>query len=276
MGALAEGIRQHKDHIRESLYIGYANWDDLLDRIERQERTRRLDFADEQVWTFLVGCAYAMQGLVGTSSLAQLLTGTSPPSATKAWFEVLPLPPRQREGNTHLDLAFGSIALRSGTESGIELGRDERSWILFVECKWYSDIACSVSYDKHRNQLARVIENAVYFNQGDRFAQEVHVSLVTPEVFKSCPANSRLYQYKYLEYSKVDTAELVGDLAASCLPHRRQFPEIQQRLRCLHLHWVTYETLFQNIPDSQLKQPLLDFASRFNGTKSEQSREAEG
>src|SRR5438067_2621054 len=93
MPVLADAIRQHKNRICEALHIGYANWDDLLDRIERQERTRRPDFADEQVWTFLVGCAYAMQGLAGTGNLAQLLTEASPPSATKAWFEVLPLPP---------------------------------------------------------------------------------------------------------------------------------------------------------------------------------------
>lgn len=276
MGALADGIRQHKNRVCEALHIGYANWDDLLDRIERQERTKCPDFADEQVWTFLVGCAYAMQGLAGTGKLAQLLTGADPARPTKAWFEVLPLPPREREGNTHLDLALGSIALRSGTQSGIELSKDERSWVSFVECKWYSDIAGLVSYDKHRNQLARVIENAVYFNKGDRFAREAHVTLVTPEVFKTCPASSRLYQYKYSEYSKAETCDLVRDLAASCLPHRRQFPDIHERLRSLRLHWVTYETLFQTVPDSELKQPFLDFAGRFNGTKSDHPREAEG
>lgn len=276
MGALADGIRQHKNRICEALHIGYANWDDLLERIERQEPAKHSDFADEQVWTFLVGCAYAMNGLDGTSTLAQLLTGTAPPIPTKAWFEVLPLPARTREGNTHVDLAFGSITLRSGTQSGIELSTDEHSWVSFVECKWYSDIAGSVSYDKHRNQLARVIENAVYFSRGDRFAQEAHVTLVTPEVFKACPASSRLYQYKYSEYSKAETADLVRDLAASCLPHRRQFPVIHERLRRFRLHWVTYETLFQGVPDSELKEPFLDFAGKFNGRKNDQPIEAEG
>lgn len=267
MGALADGIRQHKNRICEALYIGKANWDRLLDSIELQERIPLSDFAEEQVWTFLVACAYAMEGLAGTGTLAKLLTGASPPSATKAWFEVLPLPTRLEEGNTNLDLAFGSIALRRGTRSGIELGKDERSWVCFVECKWYSDIAGSVSYDKHRNQLARVIENAVYFNQGDRFADEVLVSLVTPEVFQSYPAGSRLYRYKYSEYSKAEAHDLVRDLDVSCLTLRRQFPDIHERLRSLRLHWVTYETLFRSVPDSELKRPFLDFASRFNGTK---------
>jgi len=269
MGALSESIRQHKSRICDALHVGYANWDDLLDRIEQQEQSKLSDFADEQVWTFLVGCAYAIQGLTGTTSLAKLLTGTIPPSATKAWFEVLPMPPRSREGNTHLDLAFGSIALRSGMQSGIELGRDEPRWVSFVECKWYSDIAGSVSYDKHRNQLARVIENALYFNQGDQFAQDVHVTLVTPEVFQSCSASSRLYQYKYAEYSKSEPADLQRDLAASCLRYRRQFPDIGDRIRNLRLHWVTYEVLFQSVPDSAMKQLFIDFATRFNGTKAD-------
>jgi hypothetical protein len=34
--------------------------------------------------------------------------------------------------------------------------------------------------------------------------------------------------------------------------------------------------LFQHVPDSDLKQPFLEFAGRFNGTKSEQPGEAEG
>lgn len=276
MGALADGIRLHKDHICQALHIGYANWDDLVERIERQEGSRRADFADEQVWTFLVGCAYAMNGLAGTTTLAQILTGTTPPGTTKAWFEVLPQPPRLREGSTHLDLAFGSISLRNGTQSGIELSQDKRTWICFVECKWYSDIAGSVSYDQHRNQLARVIENAIYFNQGDRFADAVHVTLLTPDVFKSCPASSRLYRYKYLEYSKSDVADIVTDLEASCLRHRRQFPQIHERLRGLHVHWITYESLFQSVPDSDLKQPFVEFTSRFNGTKSDQPVASEG
>jgi len=268
---LADGIRQNQDQIGERLHIGYANWDDLLERIERQELTRRADFADEQVWTFLVGCAYAMGGQAGTRALARVLTEAGQAdqlSATKAWFEVLPPPPRRQEGNTHLDLALGSIALRNGTQSGIELGADENSWVCFVECKWYSDIAVSVSYDKHRNQLARVIENAIYFNQGDRFAQQVHVSLVTPKVFQTCAAKSRLYQYKYSEYTEdgAAAANLASDLNASCLQFRQGFPDIRERLRCLHLHWITYETLFQQVPNSELTQLFVEFANEFKGT----------
>src|SRR5438876_3755036 len=138
MPPLADSIRQCKNRICEVLHVGYANWDDLLDRIERQEGAGQSDFSDEQVWTFLVACAYSMGGEQGVNALAQILTEQSDQSLLsppKLWFEVLPLPPRVHEGNTHLDLALGNIALRSGTQSGIELGTNNRSWICFVECK---------------------------------------------------------------------------------------------------------------------------------------------
>jgi hypothetical protein len=278
MPTLVDGIRQHRERLRETLYIGHANWDSLLAKVAQQERTRRVDFYDEQVWTFLVGCAYAMRGPEGTGTLAQILTGSTPPTTTKAWFECLSFPPRSREGNTHLDLALGSIALRNGTQGGIELGRDEPSWVCFVECKWYADIAGTVTGDKHRNQLARVIENAVYFKQGDRFAQEVHVTLVTPEVFQSHPVRARLYQYKFPEYCSADTgaANLMKDLSASPLPLRSGLPRTQDRLRNLHLHWITYETLFEKAPDSELRLPFLEFVGNSNGTQRDQPKEAIG
>ncbi len=268
MEKLADVIRKNKNLICESLHIGYANWDDLLERIERQERIQRQDYADEKIWTFLVGCAYAMQSLKGTSRLAQLLIESDIPVETKGWFEVLPLSPREREGSTHLDLAFGNIGIREGTQSGIELGNGKHNWISFVECKWYSDIANSVCYDKHRNQLARVIENAVFFSKGDKFAQQIHVTLVTPEVFKSHPAKSRLYCYKFADY--MDHAAIVQDITSSFLPHRRDYPDLNDRLNSLHLHWVSYETLFKHFPDSILKQPLLEFEKLFNGTRNKQ------
>jgi hypothetical protein len=271
--ALVERIRQHEKHIRESFHVGDAQWDALLGKIEHQEKAKHVDFYDEQVWTFLVGCAYAIHGLEGTTALAQILIEGVPPSHTKAWFEVMPLPPRIKEGRTHLDLAVGSLKLRHKTQGGIELASAEDDWVCFVECKWYSDIAGSVSHDKHRNQLARIIENAVYFGKGDRFAHEVHVTLVTPEIFKSYPVKSRLYQYKYSEYSDAQAGaqNLITDLSASSLVLRRHLPDIRERLHGLHLHWVTYETLFQQAPDAELKLSILEFGDRFNATHKNQA-----
>ena len=145
MNSLAEILMDYHDELDEYLYIGYARWDDLIKRIEREERTPSHDFADEQIWTFLVGCGYAIAGQQGIAMLTRTLTGLNQgqPTNQKIWFEVLPIPPRKGEGETHLDLALGTIARRKGTESGIELGDVEFPWICFCEMKWYSDISIS-------------------------------------------------------------------------------------------------------------------------------------
>ncbi len=85
--------------------------------------------------------------------------------------------------------------------SGIQLSDTDKSWICFCEMKWNSDISITVTYDLERNQLARVIENALCF-QSDKhqYADEVTVTLVTPEMFYISKCKSRLFQYKYEEY----------------------------------------------------------------------------
>ena len=90
----------------------------------------------------------------GVTMLTRALTGSNQrePPNPKIWFEVLPIPPRKREGQTHLDLALGTIAKREGTESGIELDDVESPWICFCEMKWHSDISYRVTHDIHRNQ----------------------------------------------------------------------------------------------------------------------------
>jgi hypothetical protein len=167
--SLSQIVRDHMDRVCLTLHIGYANWDDLLKRVERQEWQGRPDFADEQVWTFLLAATYAIAGDLGAQRLASLLieNGVSKP-INKLWFECLPVSPRFNEGDTHLDLAVGGIAQRNGTTSGIEYDRNVADFICFCECKWYSDISIDVTYDKDRNQLARTIENAL-FSPGYRF-----------------------------------------------------------------------------------------------------------
>jgi hypothetical protein len=168
MSSLAAALTNHYDEITEYLYIGYARWDDLVSCVERQERKPSDDFDDERIWTFLVGCGYAIAGEDGVATLTKILTDSDyeAPTNPKIWFEVLPIPPRKEEGETHLDLALGTIARRKGTESGIELENVESSWICFCEMKWYSDISYNVSYDQHRNQLIRVIETPCAFKIG--------------------------------------------------------------------------------------------------------------
>lgn len=258
------------DEVRRTLHIGYANWDALLERIEHQERDDRSDFADQQVWTFLLAATYAMGGPSGAARLASLFIENDVSEAiNKIWFECLPVSPRLKEGNTHLDLAVGGIAQCNGTSSGIQYARHVAEFICFCECKWYSDISIDVTYDKHRNQLARTIENALCF-QGTDFPTDVHVTLVTPDIFKTRELRSRLYQYKLSEYiERPDT--LLAELRDSCLPKRNSggysYPtDLPARVSCLKLHWVSFQSLIKGAPESALKAPFAQFVERFDGS----------
>ena len=75
MGPLAESLNRHRDAITRYLYIGYANWDNLIGRIVKQEARPVHNFADEQVWTFLIGCGYAMAGGLGCKPYKSSLSG---------------------------------------------------------------------------------------------------------------------------------------------------------------------------------------------------------
>ena len=265
MNSLAEILMKYHDKITKYLCIGYARWDDLINRIEKQERTSSHDFTDEEIWTFLVGCGYAIAGERGVAMLTRTLTGSNQRESTnpKIWFEVLPIPPRKGEGETHLDLALGTIARRKGTESGIELDDVESPWICYCEMKWYSDISISVTYDIHRNQLARVIENALCFQKLGKYAEKVYVMLVTPSIFRNAPLKSRLYQYKFGEYNANRTC-LIDDLNACVLEKNNQpdwsFPsDLTQRVKSLSLRWATYDELFENLPDSAITEELKNF-----------------
>jgi len=235
---------------------------DTLKKYEASGEKNNLE--DEQIWTFLVGCGYAAAGVKGVSLLSQILAGKAESSGSnKIWFEVLPIPPREYEGNTNLDLAVGSITNREDTRSGIQLSEEEDTWICFCEMKWNSVIFTTVSYDLHRNQMIRVIENALCFQDSqERYAKEVFVSLVTPVMFYNNEYKSRLYQYKYFEYK--DAVILLKDLHACNLKKRHNdnwfYPEdINERVNCLTLNWITYEHLFNNLPNSAIADELKNF-----------------
>ncbi|MCB1088457.1 MAG: hypothetical protein KDM63_15570, partial [Verrucomicrobiae bacterium] len=61
--------------------------------------------------------------------------------------------------------------------------------------KWYSDLSKNVTNDQHRNQLSRIIENAVVFQGKGALVERVTVTLVTPEIFVGTEPKSRLYHY---------------------------------------------------------------------------------
>jgi len=265
MNSLADVLMNHHDEITKYLYIGYARWDELISRVKRQERKPSDDFADEQIWTFLVGCGYAIAGEDGVARLTKTLTGSNykTPTNPRIWLEVLPIPPRKREGETHLDLVLGTIVRRNGTESGIELETVKFSWICFCEMKWYSDISYNVSYDQHRNQLIRVIENALCFQNRGKYAEKIHVVLVTPKIFQQASTKSRLYQYKYAEYIS-DPSRIKADLDVCRLDQNERvdwnYPsDIQDRISKLSLGWISYQALFESVPASSISDELKCF-----------------
>jgi hypothetical protein len=269
--ALSTVIQDHMDKICETLCVGRAYFDDLRERVDRCEKQpERRDFYDEQVWTFLLAASYAIKGGAGATQLGLLLTeGQHCGLVEKLWFEFLPIPPRVQEGNTHLDLALGAIAKRAKTQSGIEYAPNLGDFVCFCEFKWCSDISIDVTYDRHRNQLARVVENALCFQGGERFPNRVHVTLVTPAVFFDRSIRSRLYQYKFPEYDKCHD-QLIAEFNACRLSKRDEdsfrYPDLTQRMTCLHLHWVSFQSLREAAPDSPIKAPFQEFASRFDGT----------
>ena len=195
-----------------------------------------------------------MAGNKGIARLTETLTGSKRESlaSSRIWFKVLPIPPRSKQGSPHIDLAVGTIAVRQGTDSGIELDDVESPWVCFGEMKWYSDISVSVAYDVERNHLARVMENAVCFQKSGTYAERVYVTRVTPIVFRDAVRRLRLYQYKFREYC-ANRQCIIDDLEASVLaenPESDWFfpPDLRQRAHSLSPHWATYDELFENLP----------------------------
>jgi len=265
MASLAEELVNHHSEITRYVHVGYARWDDLIARVKRQEWTSSPDFDDEQIWTFLVACGYAISRDTGVAKLIRILTGSNQksPASLNIWFEVLPMPSRKGEGETHIDLALGTIDLRQGTESGICMADVESPWVCFCEMKWYSDIATSVTHDIHRNQLARVIENALCFQRSSRYADKVYVTLVTPKIFQDSRLKSRLYQYKFEEYN-ANRDRLIKDLDACILDKNDHsdwsFPNnLPQLVNNVSLQWATYDELFDNVPDSAIAAGVNEF-----------------
>ena len=265
MTPLVQLLEDNWREIKPRLHLGYVRKKDLVHRLEKWEDAASGEFGDEQVWTYLAACGYAIAGTDGVARLARILTGADlhQPDDSKIWLEVLPLPPRRNEGTTHLDLALGAIARREKTKSGIELNYRSAPWICFCEMKWNSDISLNVAHDPHRNQLDRVIENALCFQGKGRYADETYVALVTPAIYKDAQKNPREYQRKFGEYDN-DKAKLLKDLTLCALEKRAsknwRYPdEIAQRIEGFQLRWPTYEDLFTGIPESTISEGLQRF-----------------
>lgn len=258
----------------DAIRYGWVNQAALFDRIHQIEESND-PINDEQILTFLCIYGYAI-GSDGPQELARVfLEDENVDYSGSIWFEFLPISPRQQEGETHLDIALGSLGRREGTLSGLTFDptRSE-SWISFVEAKLSSDISYDVANDPFRNQLLRVIENAATLqDNGHRFPNRAHVVLLTPALFANHP-RTRFYGCKFEEYSReanpTGTDLIEADLNQLDLAttHRSdwQYPEsIHDRLERLTLHWITFEDVIKGMPDSVFRNDLIELLRRPGG-----------
>lgn len=261
---LAGLLGKNRNLIEPHLYMGNVRWEGLVKRVGGSSAGW-----DEQLWTFLAACGYAIGGVEGVAGFTKIITGSDlpQPDYPRIWLEAMPMSPRKKEGNTRLDLALGTLRCRKGTRGGVELHDVSESWICFCEMKMYSDLSHEVTHDPHRNQLARVAENALCFQGRGRYADCVFVALVTPKIFECAPVKSRLYQYKFREY-EAHRAHLQKDIDSCRMDPRHDsqdwsYPQdMADRIKRLELRWSTYEELFAKIPDSPISAGLKKFQEK--------------
>lgn len=243
-----------------------VNLEDLLQRLENFQVVDG-EFKDEQVWTFIMAVGYATAGLNGIKHLIKQLTNLDVDDEYCIYLEGSPFPPRKNEGNSVIDLAIGNI--KSYKKSGMKLGNKSENFICFCEMKWDADISKKVKGDINRNQLIRIIDNAInyqkYENNIYKYASQVYVNIITPNLFLNNYKNnylSRLYQYKFKEYSS-NIQNVVCELENhnQLLPRRNEdnWKYSLGNLDNLTINCLTYDDLFLNLPNSTIKDKILAF-----------------
>ncbi len=214
---------------------------------------------NEKVWTYFV--AHLILNSKNKKQLLEKFLGGNSikepcVKEMEIWYEAQPISPRKgvsgnSEGNTCLDMSFGAIKKREETDGGIEFSPKKGcTWACFIEAKVLSDCSTDVSYDPFRNQITRVIENLVTFQNAKEkssYPNPCYFTLLTPRAFKERPY-SKLYGYKYFEYH--DWQRIEQDFELCCIDKRKEsrweYPKyISKRLSTLKLNWVTYEEIIE-------------------------------
>lgn len=227
-------------------------------------RKKELVKADEQLLLFKIAAGY----IEGNKELElyKILTREDRIENIKAGMEVQPLTNRKNEGNTYLDLAMGSIKIRGTTESGIELDNRKEQSFVFCEAKWESDLSLGVSNCSFRNQLQRVIENALLF-AGNNYKGKIFVTLITPKLYKEhyeMGINTRFYSYKYEEYTKNIEGTFMKELKLLEETGKIEFRDknsmniLKNNLNKLILNWITFEELIEKMPEGILKKEVIE------------------
>lgn len=211
---------------------------------------------NEKVWSYLVADILCNSKLRDQHVAYLCEEYISLDDTFQVWFEAQPLVPRKgqrgfTEGNTRLDLAFGSIRRRGSTKAGIEFNHNSHSsWVCFVESKYYADQSLSVTHDPNRNQIIRIIENLLCFQGKFQFPKRLFFVFLTPRVFKQSftRPDAKLYSETLQRYD--NHKEVLHDIERSPFPKRDQFdwkyPEsLADRVRHLSMKWLTFEDIFE-------------------------------
>jgi len=227
---------------------------------QKKEMKKSMDLpslTNERVWTFFLATLILNAPTsVKIKCLKKFLNeDVTINNDIEIWFEAEPLSPRKEkaknsEGNSKIDVAFGGIKKRGSTESGIEFS-SQNDWVCFVEAKLFSDCSAGTEYDPFRNQLARIIENLICFQDSKgNFPERIYFTLLTPRIFKERPFY-KLYGFKYFEYQDRNNLKKEFELS-KIIPRSNQknwqYPsDTMKRLKALKLNWVTYEEIFEEI-----------------------------
>lgn len=236
--------------------------------LKRSLKNKELKSKDEQLLLFKIIEGYLKEidgekKLYSTLVLKNLLELEN--LNINVYQEAEPKTKRKKEGNTSLDLALGSIKKREYSEMGIEYDESIGGDFIFCEAKWESDISTKVTHCSIRNQLQRVIENALTFTNSNK-VKNIFVVLITPKEYKNNYENgiySRLYAYKYDEYKKnKDTffKEINEIKKRKEIPFKELKYEkfMNKNIEKLVLNWVTIEELIKNIPNENIKNEIIN------------------
>lgn len=241
----------------------------------QKAKIKTLTGADEQMLLLKIVNEYATDSK-NIDFLYELLTKSKRINKAKIAVEAQPLTPRKGEGNSYLDLAMGSIKRRENTVSGIELDSgNQNTDFLFCEAKWRSDLSLEVTNCSIRNQLQRIIENALFF-AGDDFKGKIFITLITPEIYKNLSIkgmHTRFYSYKYKEYKdniadtflkEIEIINSLGTIPYNSHTAKNPMEIIKKNLKKVILNWATFEELIENIPDTQKREKIKEKYTLFN------------
>lgn len=268
-------IKKNKDVIRNFFIITPNECKDKLDKIRLINESKLEEFKEDYL-TFIIACAYAYEGKKGCYSLQQILCENSLPSYSEGedyriYSQALPF---KGTSSPKLDLAFGNINRSTGDNTKAQIVYDPpqngSGRICFIEMKTLDDMDSSSKGNPMYNQLAKYIRAALIFQKAGRFPKTVHVSLVTPQVFRANP-KSRLYGYKFMEYAcpEINLDNIMADIRFPIeyeeLDEEWIYTDsigLNKRLPCLKLHWIPYEHILDNVPEGPIKKHIDDLRNK--------------